>query len=130
MRASNTIMESRGANLMNSSSLSLAMQEINEERIDINDSSMTQPVTVDTSRIPDLNNSSLTILLSTTSTNTSQCLNAGTNPSNSYSLMNNPTIPSELQPYIGWRSQDKMRTFFTTKIKQGDGRLSLSRQKE
>ena len=115
---------------MNSSSLNLAMQEINEERIDITDSSMIRPVTVDTSRIPDLNNSSLTILPSTTSTNKSQCLNAGTTPSYSYSLMNNPTIPSELQPYIGWRSQDTIQTFFTTQRKQENGRLSISRQKE
>ena len=124
------IMESRGTNLMNSSSLNLAMQDINEERMDINDSSMTQPVTVDTSRIPDLNNRSFTSLPSTTSTNKSQCLNAGTNPSNSYSLLNNPTIPSELQPYIGWRSQDPIQTLFTTQRKQENGRLSISRQKE
>ena len=115
MRASSTIMESRGAKLMNSSSLNLAMQEINEERMDINDSSMTRPVTVGISSI-----------LSTTSTCKSQCLNAGTNPSNSYSLMNNPTIPSELQPYIGWRSQDKI----LPQRKQEGGRLAISRQKE
>ena len=130
MRASSTIMESRGANLMNSSSQNPTKQEINEERIDINDSGMTRPVTVDTSRIPHLKNSSQTILPSTTSTSKSQCLNVGTNPSNSYSLLNNPTIPSELQPYIGWRSQDTIQTFFTTQRKQENGRLSISRQKE